>query len=187
MAVPPMQDRKQEFNDAFEKHSDELFRHASLRISNRERALELTQECFVRAWEYMCRGEHIDHYRSFLYRTLNNLIVDEYRKKKPTSLDAMMENAETMSAVEGKLLRDDFDMLESATVQFDAKRALTMVAELPETYRTVVIMRYIDGLSPQEIAEHIDESENVVSVRIHRGLRKLRDLLTSSQGTAQSI
>jgi DNA-directed RNA polymerase specialized sigma24 family protein len=38
-------------------------------------------------------------------------------------------------------------------------------------------MRYVDGLSPQEIAGLIGESENVVSVRVHRGLKKLRALL----------
>lgn len=175
-----MQDREQEFREAFEKHSNELFRHASLRLSNRERALELTQESFVRAWQYMHGGGHIEHYRSFLYRTLNNLIVDEYRKKKSVSLDAMMENEESATAVEGALLQDDTDLMEDRTVNFDAKRAVAVLDQIPETYRTVVIMRYIDGLSPQEIASLINESENVVSVRIHRGLRKLRDLLSSS-------
>ena len=38
-------------------------------------------------------------------------------------------------------------------------------------------MRYIDDLSPQEIAEVVGESENLVSVRIHRGLVRLRELV----------
>lgn len=175
-----MQDREQLFSEAFDKHSNELFRHAQLRLSNRERALELTQESFVRAWQYLQGGGYIDSYRPFLYRTLNNLIIDEYRKKKSVSLDQMMEDPETAQAVEGQLLSDDFDLFESATTRFDAKRAQKLLETLPETYRTVVVMRYIDGLSPQEIAACIGESENVVSVRIHRAIRKLRDLISSS-------
>jgi len=174
-----MQDRGQEFKDAFEKHSDELFRHASLRLSNRERALDLTQECFLKAWEYLRKGEVIREYRPFLYRTLNNLIIDEYRKRKAVSLDAMLEETENTQALEGNLLRDEADVFEEVATKYEGKRALEVVSQLPEHYRAVIIMRYVDGLSPSEIAECIDESENAVSVRLHRGVRKLRDLLAS--------
>ena len=175
-----MAEREQEFKDAFEKYSDELFRHATLRLPDRERALELTQECFLRAWEYVVRGEDIRQYRSFLYRVLHNLIVDEYRKKKTQSLDALMEDEETSVFIEGELLRDESDAFEEASVRFDGKRALAALKKLPDPYRVVLVMRFIDGLSPSEIAESINERENAVSVRIHRALRKLRDLLTSS-------
>ena len=174
-----MQDRTQEFKEAFEKHSDELFRHARMRLPSHDRALELTQEAFLKTWEYLRKGEIVENYRAFLYRSLNNLIIDEYRKKKTQSLDALLENPETTGAVEGKLLRDEFDMLETAATQFDAKKAMQAIHKLPDMYRVVIVMRYIDGLSPSEIAEHIRETENTVSVRIHRGIRKLRDLLTS--------
>ncbi|MDE2213009.1 MAG: RNA polymerase sigma factor [Patescibacteria group bacterium] len=170
-------DLKREFQEVFEKHSDELFRHCLMRISERERALELTQEAFLRAWEYVSRGEEIRQYRSFLYRTLNNLIVDEYRKQKSQSLDALLESDESGVQLEGILLRDDSDGLEEAMIRFDASRAVAALRQLPDNYRTVITLRYIDGLSPQEIAGHINESENTVSVRIHRGLKKLREML----------
>ena len=172
-----MDDTEGKFNAAFEKHSDELFRHCSMRISDRERALELTQETFLRAWEYLARGEEIRQYRSFLYRILNNLIVDEYRKHKSQSLDALLENEETAVAVEGTLLRDESDELEEAMVRFDSKRAVKALQTLPEHYKAVLTFRYIDGLGLSEIAECTGESENVISVRIHRGLHKLRDML----------
>jgi RNA polymerase sigma-70 factor (ECF subfamily) len=172
--------REKEFQAAFEKHSDELFRHAALRLSDRERAVELTQECFLRAWEYVARGEKIEHYRSFLYRVLNNLIIDEYRRRKTQSLDAMLENEETAVFVEGELLRDPSDIFEEASIKFEGQHMLTLVAKLPEPYRTVIVMRYVDGLMPAEIAELLEESDNTISVRINRAMRKLRDLVSSS-------
>jgi RNA polymerase sigma-70 factor (ECF subfamily) len=180
-----MPNSEQVFCDVFEKHSDELFRHCILRLSDRERAVELTQECFLRTWEYVVKGEHITHYRPFLYRVLNNLIIDEYRKHKVQSLDALLEEEATTNSVEGDLLRDEFNLLEEAAIQFDAARALTMVTSLPESYRVVLIMRYINGLSPTEIAECLQENENAVSVRIHRGLRKLRELFSSQSDMTQ--
>jgi RNA polymerase sigma-70 factor (ECF subfamily) len=168
-----MKDMNATFNEAFRTHADELFRHAFFRISDRERAVDLVQECFLRAYTY-AKKNHIDDIRAFLYRTLRNLIIDEYRKKKSYSLDAMLEvedgNAETL------LPTDDTNTLLAAADRLDAKAALSKVSELPHEYGEIIILRFVDGLSPGEIAERIDISENLVSVRIHRALKALRAL-----------
>ena len=171
-----MADLRQRFSDAYERYSDELFRHCSLRLSDRERALELTQECFLKTWQYIERGEKVEEFRPFLYRTLRNLIIDEYRRKKPRSLEAMLEGSEETN-VETLMPQDESNTLESAIERFEGSRALTALQELPDLYREVLVLRFVESLSPKEIAEIVDESENAVSVRIHRGLKKLRALL----------
>lgn len=172
-----MQDIEQMFKEAFEKHVDELFRHASLRLSDRDRALELTQECFLKAFHYVKRGEEIREMRPFLFRTLRHLIIDEYRKAKSFSLDEMTENDEGEQM--GDLLSDGSKPLEEAMDRFDGSRALESIQQLPDLYREVLTMRYVNDLTISEIANAIDESENVVSVRLHRGLKKLRTILES--------
>lgn len=173
-------DIEREFNDAFGRYSDELFRHASLRLADRERALELTQEAFLRSFEYATKGQEVRDWRPFLYRTLRNLIIDEYRKHKTTSLDAMLTD-EDGGTIEALLPQDDSNTLQSAMERFDGKRALSHLEHLPDSYREVLICRYVDGLSPKEIAKLLSESENVISVRIHRGLKKLRALMEPQQ------
>ncbi|HEY4501757.1 MAG TPA: RNA polymerase sigma factor [Candidatus Paceibacterota bacterium] len=176
-----MDDLQNTFEAAFESYSDELFRHASIRLSDRERAMELTQETFMKVWAYTQKGpEDIRDLRPFLYRTLRNLIIDEYRKHKATSLEAMAER--NQADVEDYLPPDESNTLEAAIDRHDGARALVALQDLPEPYREAVVMRYVDGLSPQEIAKLIDESENVVSVRVHRGLKKLKALLEPEQG-----
>jgi len=59
----------------------------------------------------------------------------------------------------------------------DGKQAFALVATLPDVYREVLVLRFVDGLGPKEISALVEESENVVSVRIHRGLKILRDLI----------
>jgi len=167
---------QQEFKQAYERYSDELFRHCAMRLSDRERALEITQEAFLRTWNYLSRGEEIQELRPFLYRTLKNLIVDEYRKMKTYSLEGMI-NEEEGESVENLLPQDNSNTLEAAVDRFEGKRAMTLLAQLPDAYKEVIIMRYVDGLSPKEIAGELSESENTVSVRLHRALKKLRDLL----------
>lgn len=177
-----MDDLRTTFGEAFEAYSDELFRHASIRLSDRDRALELTQETFMKVWQYAQKGEEIKEIRPFLYRTLRNLIIDEYRKHKATSLEAMAERAEM--DVEDFLNPDESNTLAAAVDRHEGARALAALKELPEPYREAVTLRYVDGLSPTEIAAMIGESENVVSVRVHRGLKKLRAVL--EQGTTST-
>lgn len=173
-----MKDMEQLFREAFDRHSDELFRHASMRLPDRDKALELTQECFLRAWQYASRGEEIREIRPFLFRTLRHLIIDEYRKHKSYSLDEMLEDDEG-GQMEKNLPRDDTNTLEAAMDRFDGKRAVSAIQMLPDLYREVIVLRYVQSLSIPEIAEMIGESDNVVSVRIHRGLKKLQALLES--------
>ncbi len=170
-----MTDTNKEFEQAFEAHTDELFRHASLRLPERERAVELVQETFMRVWEYVARGNEVREYRPFLFRTLRHLIIDEYRKHKTVSLEGMMLAED--ESVERLLPTDDTNTFEAAVERFEGKRVLQVLAELPDLYREVLLLRYVEGMSPQEISVVLDESENVVSVRIHRGLKKLKVLL----------
>lgn len=177
-----MADLKRSFEEAFEAYGDELFRHASIRLSDRDRALELTQECFMRAWQYAVKGERIQDMRPFLYRTLRNLIIDEYRKHRPVSLEAMAESQEADR--ETFLAPDESNTLEAALERYEGKVALRALAELPDPYREAVTLRYVNGLSPREIAVIVGQSETTVSVRVHRGLKKLRAMLEGERGAS---
>lgn len=162
---------------AFDEFADALFRHARLRLSDRDRARDLVQDTFVKAWDYLAGGGEIRSWKSFLFRVLNNLIVDEYRKSRTVSLDELME--EESFTIAPALATGGLTETEDA---FDAALALervrAAVADLPEGYRTVVTLRYIDGFTPKEIAEMLETSENVISVRLHRAVARLKEWLT---------
>ena len=162
---------EERFLSAFENYADQLFRHVSFRISDRERAKDLVQDAFMKTWDYVGKGNKVEDYRAFLYRTLNNLIIDEYRKRSHDSLDAILE-AETVS--EGSFSELVVEGRESVEIQIDARATAELLAEMPEQYRVVVVMRFIDGLSPKEIAETLGDNVNAISVRIHRGVGWLK-------------
>lgn len=161
---------------AFEEYSDALFRHAFIRISDRERAIDIVHDTFSKVWVYVRGGHTIDSYRSFLYKVLNNLIVDEYRKAKESSLDALLE---IEGVDEGSFEGLTDNSIDSLAATIDGRRAFELLKELPDQYREVIAFRFVDGLGPKEIAELIEESENVVSVRLHRGLALLRQKVES--------
>lgn len=159
--------------EAFDTYADALFRHARLRLSSRAQAVDLTQDTFIRAWDYLSSGGTIHHWKSFLYRTLNNLIIDEYRRSKADSLDALLE-----SDPSGNAALVSTSTREEREAQLDTsltiERVHAVLPQLSDNDRTIIVLRFLDGLSPKEIAEVIGASENATSVRIHRALGKLR-------------
>lgn len=161
-------DIEKKFLDAYEQHADALFRHCFLRVRDREVAKDIVQEAYSRTWVYLSEGKQIDHIRAFLYRVSNNLIVDGARKKKSSSLDAMMDD-------DGFEVKDE--SITDPSEKQSIREALAALKSLDEIYRTVITMRFLDELSPREIAGALGVSENVVSVRIHRGIEKLSRLM----------
>lgn len=173
------QSPEESFLHAFDTYNEPLFRHAELRVNNREKAIDIVHDTFTKAWSYIRTGHRIDSYRPFLYKILNNLIIDEYRKRKEASLDQLF-------AVDGVDEGTFTELVDDVSVDalvdhIDGAQALALLSDLPDQYREVLILRFVDGLGPKEISELIEISENVVSVRLHRALKTLRDLVRSKE------
>jgi RNA polymerase sigma-70 factor, ECF subfamily len=158
---------EQEFLAAYDQYADAIFRHCYFRVFDRERGKDLMQEVFMRAWEYLAKGEKVLNMRAFLYRIANNLIVDESRKKKEASLDKLQEEGFDPGI-------DDTDRINH---RIEHARVLKTLRTLDDNYRDILVMRYMNDLSPSEIADVTGESANTVSVRIYRGLKQLRSML----------
>ena len=168
----PSGNQETRFLSAFEEYGDALFRHAMLRLSDRERAIDVVHDTYAKVWLYVRQGHEIENFRPFLYKVLNNLVVDEYRKNRESSLDALLAQE---GVDEGSFAELSENTVESLAAPIDGRQAFEVLALIPDQYREVIILRFVDGLGPKEISELIEESENTVSVRIHRGLKLLRD------------
>lgn len=159
---------EKQFIESYDELSDAVFRHCFFRVSDREVALDLMQETFTKTWRHIQKGNDIHDVRAFVYRVANNMIIDYYRKKKSLSLDKLSEDEESS-------FEPTDDSYEKIVSDAESREVREFVAELEEPYRQAVTLRYIDGLPPQDIAEIVGESANNVSVRITRGLEKLRE------------
>ena len=113
------------------------------------------------------KGGKIELMKAFLYHILNNLIIDEYRKKKPTSLDVLLEKGYEPS-VQGESTKL-FNFL-------DGKTAILMIQRLPVKYQKIMRMRYVQELTLKEMALITGMSKNTIAVQTHRGLEKLKNL-----------
>ncbi len=158
--------QKAEFLTLYEKHADELFRYCYFKTSNREQSLEIVQEVFMKAWITITKETVMENPRAFLYAATRNAITDWYRKKKVVSLDDLHD------------VGFDAPVEHSGhhTDRVEVERILEKTSKLEEKYREVIILRFVNDLSVTEIAELLKETENNISVRLHRALEKLRKL-----------
>ena len=162
---------EKEFLKAYDENVDALFRQCYFKVHNTELAQDLLQETFTRTWDYLKKGKEIVNMKAFLYKTINNLVIDEYRKKKPVSLDVMSEDGFDPEAPLGS----------TAHERLEGKKAMMLIDKLPEPYKQAVFLRYVNGLELKEIAEITREAENTISVHVHRGMNKLKELYKENE------
>lgn len=162
---------KNKFTVLYEAESDAIYRFCLFRTSDKEVALDLMQDTFMRFWDTLSQGKRdIQNERAFLFTVARNCIIDWYRKKKSLSLDALAEKINVDAEV---FLGTTGDAIET---EVEAKQLMEKIQKLDPSYQQVVYLRYVEGLGPKEIAGIVEESVNVVSVRIHRGIQQLRKI-----------
>jgi RNA polymerase sigma-70 factor, ECF subfamily len=164
-------DAREDFAKAFEEYADAIFRHCYTRVRDRETAKDLTQNTFIRTWEYIAKGNDIENIRAFLYKTAGNLTINEINQRKRRGVTSLEELQESGRDIAAESEPEALEMLH------EERHLLQKLYRVPSPYREAVIMRYVDGLKPAEIAEITGETANVVSVRIHRGIQYLRSFL----------
>lgn len=152
--------------DAYIKYAKELHSHAFFKLHDRTLSEDLVQDTFMKTWKYLARGGKIDVMKAFLYHILNNLVIDEYRKRKHAtiSLDLLLEKGfETSIGDHNRIFN-----------VFDGNIAHQLIGSLTSAYQKVMKMRYIQDLSLKEISLITGQTKNTIAVRVHRGLEKLK-------------
>lgn len=153
----------QEFMAVFSEYGDAIFRFCVYKVSNKERAEDMTQEVFMRYWQYVREGKEMTNVRSLLYTIAHNLAKDWYKKKKSESLDVHVEAGHEPIDVSAQPERDA-----------EYQEVLSAIKSLDAVDADVLWLRHVEGLEPQAIAVTLGVSANVVSVRLNRAMKRLQ-------------
>lgn len=159
-------DLETNFMASFSEYGDAIFRFCLVKVSNKELAEDMTQEVFMRYWQYLKDGKEMTNTRSFLYTIANNMAKDWYKKKKEVSLDDRLEvglNPEDKSA--------------NPETVASYQEVLSVIEDMEAGDKKVLILTHVEGLPPKEIAKILGESANVVSVRLNRATKRLKQKL----------
>lgn len=161
-----MEGKAKKFEELFITYSDAIFRHLQYRLGHRERAKELTQEVFMRTWKYLSSNKSIEYERAFLYTIANNLFINEIRSKQET----------VPLEVAGEKELTDNDRLSTPDHYSEEQELMRFISQLSDSYREVLILRYIDDFAVKDIASLLGEKETNISMRIARATEKLKQI-----------
>ena len=162
------------FGQIYEMYSPLVFRFLLAHMDSQLDAEDLTEEVFLRAWQslpgYRMRGVP---FTGFLFRVARNALYDHYRRTRKRANDSGLDQE----------LVDDFqpDPAESVPAYMERRELRQTLARLREDYRTVLVLRFLVGLSPEEAAQAMDRSPGAVRVLQHRALAALRKLLQKQE------
>lgn len=143
-----------------QENQSSLYRLAYSYVKSRNTALDLVQEAVYRALRSSGEIQTPDHVKSWLYRVLINLCIDELRREK------RVEPADP-----GEMPEESADPLDGQAEQMDLRNALE---QLKPEIKTVITLRYFEDMKLSEIAELLGENLNSVKSRLYRGLKALR-------------
>ena len=160
----------------YQSHVDKLLYHLAPDWEDRA---DLAQEVWIRVYRNINRLNEPEKFRGWLSRIATNLFYDELRKRKrvsrPLSLDAprMVNDGEMDWEIASDKPSPDDDL----TTREFYEQLREAIADLPEVFRTTIVMREIAGLPYEEIAEKTGVSLGTVKSRIARARTRLQSQL----------
>ena len=160
--------------DAFERFvghfRSKVFRYSWLMCGSPEDADEVAQETLLKVFQSMHQLREPEHVRSWVYRIARNVCLMQRRRS------VFAPTAEL--PVEDLPLPDESEPPDHRLLQTELRAVIErIVMELPLTYRPVVLLRDLEGLSTEETARVLDLATDVVKTRLHRGRSAMRQKL----------
>ena len=150
-----------------ERLMPKIHAHAYYRLGNIADAEDVTQEAFLRLWQFAPRWEQGNaQVSTWLYRVVSNLCKDRYRRPKLEDLEVSKEPTDETQSPADKI--DD---------HYRQKALYGAMSLLPENQRLAVQLRHIDELTNPQIAEIMELSVEAVESLTARGKRKLIEIL----------
>lgn len=169
------------FDELISAHQERVFNVAYRLMGNYEEALDLTQEVFLNCFRKIGSFKGDSALSTWLYRITVNTAKNRWKyqqsrgMKKTESIDS--PNPEQDEKVLTELPSPNPGPSDVASGRETISRFEECLQKLPEEYREVLVLRYIEELSYEEIAEILRISLGTVKSRIHRARTELRDLM----------
>jgi RNA polymerase sigma-70 factor (ECF subfamily) len=173
------------FETLVRQHGGRLLRVAQRILGNEEDAREAVQEAFVSAYKARDKFNANSTVSTWLHRIAVNAALMRLRTKRRHPEEAI-EDLEPRFLPTGKHVEKFASSEEPADELLSRKETAAVVRDaierLPEAYRTVVLLRDIEGFSNQEAADILGTTANAVKIRLHRARMALRTLLAPQMG-----
>ncbi|MBI4733701.1 MAG: sigma-70 family RNA polymerase sigma factor [Rubrobacteridae bacterium] len=158
------------FGKLYDLYYDKIYSYVYFKVSNRFEAEDIAEQVFLKALESISSFEWRGYpFSAWLFRIASNQVIDFYRSNKHEMVDV-----ETEICVDGSI---DRCPERSALREFSRQEVVKAIKMLTEDQRQVIVLRFIAGLSNDEVAKIVDKSVGAVKVLQHRALGALGRVL----------
>lgn len=167
------------FRTLFDKYNRRAFAVALGVVKNPQDANDVVQDAFIKVHKHIGNFQGSSSFYTWLYRIVMNLSIDHVRKaKKITEFDDGIRKKD--AAGDGALLPRIMDESPGKTV---ARRELTKhiqaaLDELPEYHRAVILLREMEGLSYEEMADVLEVPKGTIMSRLFHARKKMQEMLS---------
>jgi RNA polymerase sigma-70 factor (ECF subfamily) len=173
LAVQASQGDVSAFGKLYDKHVDAIYRYVYYRVRDDAEAEDLTSDVFMRALKAISRYEPRQAFLAWLYRIARNAVIDRARRGgRQVSFEDALEHPTADQIVEPDieiLSRSDSDSLRKA------------LRQLTPLQQEVIVLRFLEGYSTQEIANIVGKREGTIRGIQFRAIGALRQLIPSRE------
>jgi len=164
------------FSDLVRLHQDEVFTLANRLVGDRERAADVSQEAFIRAWRALPAFRGDAKFSTWLHRIVVNTAwsLRRSQQRRPTA---------PLSVIFQEPAAPDRNPQDLAAASAMAPRLLSALAQLSAPVRAVVVLKDIYDWAHSEIADHLGITTTAAKVRLHRGRKQLHAVLWDELGS----
>jgi RNA polymerase sigma-70 factor (ECF subfamily) len=169
------------YRELIRRYERPIFSLVMRMVRNREQAEDLAQETFIKALNAIGTYRPEFKFSSWIFKIANNAAIDFLRRREvdTLSLDGA-PNATTADEIEATALQVG-DKGETPLAELEARELGTAIeraiGRLRPEYRSCILLRHVEGLAYEEIAQLLDLPLGTVKTYIHRARHELRDLL----------
>ncbi|WP_188648424.1 RNA polymerase sigma factor [Marinithermofilum abyssi] len=163
------------FSDIVRSHQHRVYNLALKMLRDPDEAKDATQDIFIKIHSSLKNFRHSSRLPTWVYRVATNHLLDQLRRAKRERTRRINQPWKEVAHIRNDPRAED----PAVVVNQEEVRQIVREAvdELPDLYRTVIVLHYQQGLSYQEIAEILGVSARTVGTRIHRAKARLRSWL----------
>ncbi len=165
------------FEELYDKNINDIYRFIYFKIGKKDEASDLSSLVFLKTWEHIQKNKISDHQtlRALIYKIARNVVVDYYRNRRPESLSLDDENNRI------EVVDEEYDLEMEIGVKGEYERLMVKVMELKNEYREILIMRFVNDLSLDEISNITGKKKINIRVLLHRAIKALKEMIEEKE------
>lgn len=157
------------YRQLYREYRNSIHRFLAVKLPRIEDADDLASEVFLRGWEYMT-ANMVEYPRALFHKIAENLIAGFYQQRTRRPQETITEEMEETIPVKGSFVAE-------IEAEEGLQGLLKKIEQLKEEYRDVLLLKYVDELSVEEIAAQLGKTTNNVRVILFRAREAIKKLL----------